>query len=181
VSQTIDVEYAGALDWRVTDVVVAKELPLEAEHKDLYRKPGAVGVQLKVTLKADAPPGGLKEFIYLKTNDPASPLVPVLVEAQVLAAVTVAPASLNLGGVKVNEPQTRRVVVRGNGSKPFKVLGVDGGPEVTLADEPAPGPVQTLTLKITPAQAGDFKREIKIPTDLQPQPVVVVIEGTAAP
>src|SRR5205814_8796886 len=66
---------------------------LEVEHKDLYRKPGQVGVQLKVTLKADAPPGALKEFVYLKTNDPASPMVPVLVEAHVLASVTVSPRS----------------------------------------------------------------------------------------
>ena len=44
-----------------------------------------------------------------------------------------------------------------------------------------PGPVQTLTLKITPGQVGDFKREVKILTDLQPEPVVVVVEGTAAP
>jgi hypothetical protein len=180
VSQTIDVEYAGPMQWQVSEIVIAKELPFEAEQKDLYRRAGQVGVQLKVTLKADAPVGTLKEFIYLKTNDPATPLLPVLVEAQVLPAVTVTPAALNLGVVKANEAQLRRVVVRG--SKPFQVKSVDGGPEVTLSGEPGvPGMVQTVTLKIQPTQNGDFKREVKILTDAQPEPVVVVIEGSAQP
>jgi len=180
-TQLMHVEYAGSLPWQVTDVVVAKELPLEAKVEELYRKPGAVGVRLKVTLKAEAAPGSLKEFIYLKTNDAASPLVPVLVEANVLSAVTAVPAQLNVGGVRVGDAHTRRVVVRG--SKPFKVLSVDGGPEVTLLGEPAaaPGQVQPLTLKVQAAQAGDFKREVKILTDLQPEPVIVVVEGSGVP
>src|SRR5262249_45195253 len=80
VSQIIDVEYAGALAWQVTEVS-AKELPLDVSLSQLYREPGKVGYRLKVTLKADAPVGALKGDVFLKTNDPASPLLPVLVEA----------------------------------------------------------------------------------------------------
>jgi hypothetical protein len=180
-SQTIDVEYAGALAWQVKEVVAGKDLPFTAECKELYRKPGQVGYQLKVTLKADAPLVLLKDYVYLKTNDPASPLVPVLVEANVQSAVTVSPTALNLGGVKVNEGLTRRVVVRG--SKPFKVLGVDGlGDGITLGAEPGPAaPVQTVTFKCQFTKAGDFKRELKIKTDLQEAPLVVTIEGSVAP
>ena len=56
-SQTVDVEYAGPLDWRISEVVVGKEQPFEASESETYRKPGKVGYQIKVTLKADAAPG----------------------------------------------------------------------------------------------------------------------------
>jgi hypothetical protein len=180
VAQTIDVEYAGPLAWQVSEVVVPKELPVEVTFKDLYRKPGKIGVQLRVVLKADAAPGGLKDSIYLKTNDPAAPLVPVLVEANVLAALTVSPEVLPLPNLKAGEVKVVRVQVRGN--RPFRVLGVEGGAEVVLAGEAGPAaPVQTVLLKCQFGQPGDFKREVQIRTDLQPAPVVVVIEGSVAP
>ena len=75
-AQTIDVEYAGVLNWQVSEVL-AKDAPLDVSIKELYRRPGQVGYQLQVTLKADAPVGNLKQDLFLKTNDPGSPLVPV--------------------------------------------------------------------------------------------------------
>jgi hypothetical protein len=180
-TQTIDVEYAGALPWQVSEVV-AKDLPLDVSIKELYRRPGQVGYQVRVTLKPDAPVGPLKEDIFLKTNDPASPLVPMLVEATVQPAVTVAPPVLALGTVEAGKPLTRRVVVRG--SRPFRVLGVDGtGAGITLEGSPAgtAAPVQIVTFKCQFDQPGDFKRELKIKTDLQDVPVSVTIEGTASP
>src|SRR3984957_8716008 len=50
-TQNVDVEYAGALNWTVSEAVVAKDLPLEAVLKELYRRPGQVGYRLTVTLK----------------------------------------------------------------------------------------------------------------------------------
>ncbi len=178
--QTIEVEYAGTLDWKVSEVV-AKDLPIDVKLEKLDRKAGQVGYRIIATLKKDAPVGALKEEIYLKTNDPNSPLVPIVVEATVQAPVTVTPATLNLGGVKVGDTLTRSVVVRG--TKAFKVLGVDGmgnglalGNELT-ADEAA---VQTVKFKLQIDKAGDFKREVKIRTSLQDAPLVVSIEGNAA-
>jgi hypothetical protein len=181
-TQTIDIEYAGPLSWQVTEVVVAKEQPLEVANKELYRRPGQVGYQLRVTLKSDAAGGAFKQLIYLKTNDPASPLVPVLVEAAVQSAVTVSPDKLALGNVKAGEELTRRVVVRGN--QPFHVVEVEGlvdgvslGAELTAAD----APVQTVTFKFKPTQPGEFRRDLRIKTSLGDGPVVVTLEGTAAP
>src|SRR5437660_669331 len=73
VAKSVDVEYAGPLNWQAAEVVVAKDQPLEAAATEWYRKPGGVGYHIKVALKADAPAGPLREFIYLKTNDAASP------------------------------------------------------------------------------------------------------------
>jgi hypothetical protein len=180
-SQVIDVEYAGVLDWQVTEAS-AKDLPVEVSLSELYRRPGQVGYRVRVVLKADAPVGALKGDLFLKTNDPASPILPVLVEGVVQSNLTVSPAALSLGAVKLGETVTRRVVVRGN--KPFRVLGVDGLGEGIQLD-PAPSatsaPVQVVSFKCVFAKAGDFKHVVKIKTDLQDAPVVVTIDGSAAP
>jgi hypothetical protein len=181
VSQTSDVEYAGVLDWQVTEAS-AKDLPLEASVSQLYRRPGQVGYRVKVTLKADAAAGTIRGDLFLKTNDPASPLLPVLVEATVQSNLTVAPAAVTLGTVKVGDTLTRKVVVRGN--KPFRVLQVDGLAEGIALDPPpsnTPSKVQLVTFKCQFTKAGDFKHTVKIKTDLQETPVTVTIEGSAAP
>ena len=181
VSQIIDVEYAGALAWQVTEAS-AKELPLDLSLSELYRRPGQVGYRLKVTLKADAPVGTLKGDVFLKTNDPASPLLPVLVEATVQSAITVAPSVVNLNTVKIGETLTRRVVVRGN--KPFRVTKVECSGDGITFEQPTSGTaaqVQVVSFKCQFSKAGDFKRELKITTDLQDTPVVVTIDGSAAP
>jgi hypothetical protein len=181
--QTIDVEYAGSLPWQVSEVV-AKDLPLDVGLKELYRRPGQVGYQVRIALKPDAPIGPLKEDIFLKTNDPASPLVAILVEANVQPAITVSPPVLSLGAVQVGQLLTRRVVVRG--SRPFRILGVDGtgaGTGITLVGALAgnPSPVQIVTFQCQFNQPGDFKRELKIKTDLQEEGVSVSVEGSAGP
>jgi hypothetical protein len=179
--QVIDVEYAGVLDWRVMEAS-AKDLPVDVALSELYRRPGQIGYRVQVTLKANAPVGALKGDLFLKTNDPASPLLPVLVEGMVQPNLTVAPAALNLGLVRIGETLTRRVVVRGN--KPFRVLGAEGLGEGMKLDPPpsaTPAPVQVVTIKCVFRRAGDFKHEVKIKTDMQEAPVVVTIDGSAAP
>ena|SRR5436190_2312004 len=181
-TKTIDVEYAGTLGWQVSEAAVPKDAPFTAEFKEMYRRPGQVGYQVRVTLKADAPPGTQKQIVYLKTNDPASPLVPVLVEAMVQSAVTVSTPTLVLTGVKVGSAVTRKVVVRG--TRPFRVVAVEGtGEGFALAGEPPATAAlqQVLTFKCQPTQPGDFKRELKIKTDLDDAPVTVTIEGSATP
>jgi hypothetical protein len=175
----VDVEYAGTLEWKVNETTTSKEAPFEASVKEIYRKPGQVGYKVKVTLKPDAAPGPFKEFVYLKTNDPNAAMVPMLVEGNVQSPLTVSPASLALGTVKTGEALTRRVVVRGN--KPFRVTSIEGAAEVTLGTEPntTPNLVQTVTFQVLPTKSGPFKHEIKVKTDLEDTPVVVVIEGVA--
>lgn len=180
-SQVIDVEYAGVLDWQVTEAS-AKDLPVEVSLSELYRRPGQVGYRVRVMLKADAPVGTLKGDLFLKTNDPASPILPVLVEGVVQSNLTVAPAALSLGAVKIGETLTRRVVVRGN--KPFRVVKVEGLREGMQVDPPtsaSAAPVQVVSFKCIFNKPGEFKQVVKIKTDLQDAPVVVTIDGSAAP
>ncbi len=180
-SQVVDVEYAGVLDWQVTEVS-AKELPVDLSLSELYRRPGQVGYRIRVTLKADAPVGAMRGDLLLKTNDPASPLLPVLVEGTIQSNLTVSPSALSLGTVKIGAATARRVVIRG--TKPFRVLGVEGlNEEIKLDPKPSEtaSPVQVLSFQCVLSRMGEFKREIKIKTDLQDAPVVVTIDGVSAP
>jgi hypothetical protein len=178
-TQTIDVEYAGALPWQVSEVI-AKDVPYTVSIKEFLRRQGRVGYRLTVTLKADAPLGVLKHEVFLKTNDPASPQVPVLIEANVQSTVTVSPAALSLGAVKTDAPLTRRVLVRGN--KAFRITSVEGtgdGVELGAQLSTTDAEVQFVTFKCQFDKAGAFRREMKINTTIQKTPVVVVIDGMA--
>jgi hypothetical protein len=177
-TQTIDVEYAGSLDWQVSEVS-AKDMPVDVQLVELYRRPGQVGYQARVTLKRDAPLGPIKGDIFLKTNDPGSPLVPVLVEANVQAALTVTPDTLALGTVKVGETIVKRAQVRG--TRPFKVVKFAGGGEEVKVEVASkdPAPVQIVTFRFHATQPGELRRELKLFTDLQPDPVTVILEGSA--
>jgi hypothetical protein len=179
-SMALDVEYAGNLPWAIQEITIRKDFPFTIASRELYRQQGKVGYQLQLTLKPDAPPGTIKEDIYLKTNDPNTPMVPLMVEANVLPALTVAPSPLNLGTVKVGDALIRRVVVRG--TKPFTLTAVEGASEVTPAGElkTAPSTVQTLTLQIKMDKPGDFHKTVEIKTE-QGDSATLVVEGTAAP
>jgi len=183
-SQTIEIDYAGVLDWQIKEVM-AKDLPLDVKFTKKAAKPGEtdrVGYTITVTLKGEAPLGTLKEEIYLKTNDPDRPLVPIVVQALVQSAITITPNPLSLGAVKTDETLTRAVKVRG--VKAFKILGVDGVGNGVELDNPLTATEATnhiVTFKIKPDKAGDFKRELKIRTSVQDAPVVFTIEGIAAP
>jgi hypothetical protein len=180
-SQVIDVEYAGVLDWQVIEAS-AKDLPVEVSLSELYRRPGQVGYRVRVAIKPEASVGTLKGDLFLRTNDPASPLLPVLVEGVVQSNLTVSPAAISLGVVKIGETLRRRVVVRGN--KPFRILGVEGlidGMQLDPAPTATPSQVQVVSFKCVFDKPGEFKHEVKIKTDLQDTPVIVTIDGSAAP
>jgi hypothetical protein len=179
-ARTIDVEYAGVLDWRVTEIV-KHDAPLQATFRELYRRPGQVGYRVTVSLKPDAPANTLKHELLLKTNDPASPLVPVLVEATVQASLTAVPSSLSMGNLKVGESVSKKVIVRG--SKPFRVVSVEGtGEGLTAEFGSGEAPVQVVLVKCDPAKAGELKRQLGIKTNLDQESVVIVrVEGTIGP
>jgi hypothetical protein len=164
VTQAIDVEYAGALPWQITAAVTGKS-PLAVKISELYRRPGQVGYRLFVTLKANAAVGPLKHDLQLKTNDKVSPLLHVLVEGTVQAALTVAPAVVAMDNMVVGDVKTQRVIVRGN--KPFRIRTVEGlgdGLTATLPENPAP--VHYLSIKYQPAKAGRLNKVLTIKTDL---------------
>lgn len=181
-STTLEVAYAGELNWRVTDVV-ANGLPVEVRLSEPLpnQPPKQVTYRLTVALRSDAPAGPLKGEILLKTSDPASPLLPVLVEATIQPSLTVTPITLR-ASLKVNEEEAMTVVVRGD--KDFRILDVKGIGDGISLSKPVPDAakkIHPLELKIQKNVAGDFQRKLQIQTDFQPNPVTVTVEGSVKP
>jgi hypothetical protein len=181
-AQTIDIEYAGNLDWKITGIA-EHNAPLEAKIEELYREPGAiikVGYRLTAKLKPTAAAGTQHWELLLQTNDPASTTVPVLVEATVQAALSVAgEAKKTFPPAQVGQSVEMKIWLRG--SKPFRVLEVENlGDGVTANLPKTVGAQQIITLHWTPAKTGELKRELRFKTDLDGGAAATVpIEGAA--
>jgi hypothetical protein len=176
-AQTIDVEYAGVLNWQLTDLV-KHDAPLDVTFKELYRRPGQVGYRVTVALKPEVSSGPLKQELFLRTNDPAGPLVPILVEATVQASLNAVPSAINVGSLNVGDSLTKTIVVKAN--KPFRIVAVDGlgdGIKAHISDKPAA--LQVVKLECQALKAGALHRQFLIKTDLdQEGPITVTLDGT---
>jgi hypothetical protein len=180
-TQTVDVEYAGAQELTISEVLV-NNLPIEAKLSELYRKPGRIGYQVKATLKSSAPAGLIKDLIYLKTSDPGMPMVGLLVEGTVQSSMSISPSSLSLGQVQAGDALTRRVVVRGQ--QPFTIQTVEGignGIELATPLGTAEALVHTLSFKIQIPESGAFKRELRVKTSAQDSPLTLGIDAQIGP
>lgn len=174
----VEVEYAGSLPWTINELVVGK-LPVVGTFKETYRQPNKVGYEVEISLKGDAPAGSIKDFVYLKTNDSQTTLVPLLVNGAVVSELTVTPENLVLGEIPPRETLSRRVVVRG--SRPFSITRVEIPDGVVQASTTLPSPessVQTLGLSIRGDRPGALRSQVKIHTSLGTTPLVVSVEGT---
>ncbi|MBX7075240.1 MAG: DUF1573 domain-containing protein [Pirellulales bacterium] len=122
--ERIEIEYAGRGDWKITGIKSPSPY-VTAEAVERRREGGNVAYDLVVRMSPDAPTGFVKEQLILVTNDRRETELPVDIEGQVVAPVSVSPASLFLGVLEPGQKVTKQLIVRGK--KPFKVLGVECG------------------------------------------------------
>lgn len=181
VTQVVDVEYAGRLDWRIQDVVT-EGTPFKATVTETYRSTGVqVGYRINLSMAQDVAPGMIKKPVLLKTNDPNSPLIPLLVEANVQALISVTPPKVDLGTLAKGMSVTKRVLVQGK--KPFRITKVDGTGEGIKVDSVRPssdGTLHVVTFAISPEKVGEVRRELLIRTDLQQAPLKTELTGVVS-
>jgi hypothetical protein len=163
----LSVTYAGRDDWKILEVKPNNAHVLAAV-KEMSRGAGQVVYELTVDLKSDAPRGYFKDQVTLVTNDQNASLVPVDVEARVVAEVTISPTSLFLGVLKPGQKITKQLVVQGK--KPFKISAVScdaEGFEFKPSDTSKTVHVipVTFTAGTKPVK---FSKRIKIESDLGP-------------
>jgi len=177
--KTVDVEYAGSLNWQIKEVVKPPEAPIAVKVQELYRNPGRVGYRMTVSLNADAPAGQFKHELILKTNDPSSEVMTVAVDGNVQATLRAAPSLVSLGSMKVNEARTFKVQVLAN--RPFRIMDVKStGNDITTELPQQALTVHTLTLRCTPTAMGEVRRQLTVFTDLDKgASVTVTVQGTA--
>jgi Protein of unknown function (DUF1573) len=182
-TRTIDVEYTGALEWKVTEIVKSAGAPFDLKVDELPRpanQPPRRGYRLFATLKTDPAPGPFKQEIILKTNDPASPSLTFNIAGTVQATLAVSPPTLAVSGLRVGESQTKKVVLRAD--RPFRVTGVDGLGDGVTADVPdRQDTTMILSVTIQPTKAGELRRQLTIRTDLEKEYATVTVQGEVAP
>jgi hypothetical protein len=160
----ITLTHTGRSDWNISDVQSANT-NFEVEVNENRRANGSVVYDLLVRLKPSAPAGYISDQLYLVTNDPASPRIPIDVVGRIVADVTVSPASLALGTLTPGQAVTKNVVIRSK--KPFRVLGIDCDDEFSCKLPDEAREVQLIPITFTaPHQSGKIAKTIKIRTDL---------------
>ncbi|HEU5115291.1 MAG TPA: DUF1573 domain-containing protein, partial [Isosphaeraceae bacterium] len=173
--QVLTIDRYGQTGWkaermvassRLSQVINAQLLPVASTQGRSYR--------LTVSLRPDAPAGTIREEIRILTNDPESPVIPVLVNAEIRGALTTSPTMLALGRASSAGGVSGRFLIRG--TQPFAISKIEGagdGFEVQT-DEPSarkPIHVVTVTFQLSESSArGDLRRTFQVVTDLPGEP-----------
>jgi hypothetical protein len=165
--KTIDINYAGRGDWKIT--AVKSDSPyITATINEADRSSGRVGYELDVRLSDEAPAGYLNEQLVVSTNDRRSQF-PVKVEGRIVPKLTVSPASLILGTLQPGQTVKKQIVVKG--AVPFKIVDIqcaDGAFEFKTSEEAKI--VHLVPLEFTaPEEPGAFACQIEIVTDMDDQ------------
>ncbi|MBN2023157.1 MAG: DUF1573 domain-containing protein [Pirellulales bacterium] len=166
--KTLSVKYGGGSDWKILEV--RSDSPhLTGTVTETARRATGVAYDLKVVLAKDAPVGYVNQYVWLVTNNPQAKQLPVLVEGQVQADVSVSPASLFWGVLQPGQNVTKRIVVRG--TKPFRIKAIRADGEGFRASAP-PGaeakPLFVVPVTYTAGQkTGRIEQTIEVETDLE--------------
>ncbi len=112
------------------------------------------------------PAGALNEQVVLLTNDERSPEVPLDVEGQVVADLTVSPASLMMGILQPGQKATKQVVIKAK--QPFKILGIECDDPSFQAKIPTDArPMHMLPITFTASDSvGKVDQRIRVITDM---------------
>jgi hypothetical protein len=171
-TQQLEIEYAGQLDFKI-EGIAEKPAGVDVKIIEAYRRPGAIGYHIAATLTGEQPSGEFKHTVQLKTNDPANPILPILLEGTVRSALTVVPDKLFFGTVKVGHAMNRRITLRA--SAPFRVLAIDGQNHgLSVALPQATAAVHSVLVQWRPAEQGELHAELRIRTDNERFPLVVL-------
>lgn len=134
--------------------------------EDPKRVSSEVVYKLTAHIREDAPAGKWYTDVWVKTNNAAMPRLRVPLTVEIESALSVSPAAVALGEVKVGDSAERKVIVRG--AQPFKIKAIrvaDGQLEVKDSAEGAKQ-VHVLTVRLKAAQAGDLAHTVRVVTDL---------------
>lgn len=186
VTRTVRIDRVGMPEWRAVKMSSSVK-GIDAKLTELARTSTGVSYELTVGLRKDAPEGVIRNDLFIHTNDPNNPAIPVLMTGQVVGALNVSPKSVNLGNLqaKSESPVQGRFVI--SGSQPFVVTGVEGSDEALelVVAETQPKTLHVLTIQLKPnmiGTTGEINRVLKVHTNLPGQPPAEVsVQGKIAP
>ncbi|HXG12442.1 MAG TPA: DUF1573 domain-containing protein [Gemmataceae bacterium] len=151
---------------RIVDVTSDSRY-IQTKLQELQRHEAEVSYQLTVLLHADAPAGKWYADIWLQTNNPAVPRIRVPLTVEIDSPLSVSPATVSLGQIRLGTTAERKVIVRG--TQPFRITAVEGtDKQLTVRDSTADRkPVHVLTITFRPDRPGNLDRTLRVRTDLE--------------
>ena len=182
----INIAYAGRPNWNIKEVI-NKNKNLDVQLKETGRNGPTASYDLVVTLKESAPRGELRDQVTLVTDDPANPLIPVLVDAKVETEFSVNTELVDFGTLPPGGRRTINVIVRGK--KPFTIEKIESEKTANVFEVNLPRDareLQRLPLTvIAPSEAGILREEFTITIAGSTEPLVFraqcnVVPNTAA-
>ena len=169
VTQEVTVKYAGRSSWKITDVQCDKDY-YEVEIVDRSMVANQVHYRLLIRLKPEAPVGYIKDDLVLITDDADKGKLKLAVTGNVIAPVTVSPASMVLGTVPPGTQVIKRMVVKAD--QPFKITGITAdqdGFSFEVSKEKKKVHLVPMTF-VAPGEAAMINAIIRISTDIQDAP-----------
>lgn len=178
--QTVEIEYAGGFDWRITTIRWNPEL-FDVTAGESYRRLRRVGYRLQVSLKPTAPAGIVRDTITVRTNDPTTPEINIPVEASILPALTITPSTLALGNVPRGTEVKKTLIVRGN--EEFRIKEVrTSSPTVTVDfNRDRVAKIHMVSLRFRASDDGDHEVLVEVETDRQGGPLKAVLRAHVTP
>ena len=187
--QHATISYAGRRDWKILRVESANpNLSAKVTETSRAAVEGVwrVDYDLLATLNKNAPPGYIRDDVFLVTDDanPQSARVPVPVEAIIRPAVAVNPSPMMMPSVGPGDAITRPLIVHGNA--PFHILSVKCGDRRFQCVPPSTASIlHRLPVTFTAAAAekpGRVSTTVRITTDAPGKPTIdVVVSVEIAP
>src|SRR4029077_19963961 len=122
-TSTVTVTFLGAPGSQITDAQSDSNY-VQTNLKELSRQEGEVSYQVPAKIRPDTPVGKWYTDVWLQTNNAGMPRVRVPLTVEIESALSISPARVQFGPVKVGGEAERRVMIRG--VKDFRVTGVRG-------------------------------------------------------
>jgi hypothetical protein len=177
-SQTLRLEYAGPLDWKIQEVVNGQFARAKVEEKS--RGQGLVKYEVTLTVPKDAPRGRIVDAVQLKTNDPTSPVVRIDVVGILDGGLQAAPGVVKFGDVTAGQPVRQKIFVKGD--RPFYIGGAQFDASklpVSLRSTQGEKTVHTLEIEFTPPKPGKYEDVLQIRAEPSSELVPVKIVAQA--
>lgn len=180
-TRKIKLQYAGRDDWHIKEVRSRNEFVV-AKAVETTRGSGRADYDIVVTLAPNAPVGAVREQLTVITDDVSSPQVPLLVEANIEADVTITPAIVSLGVLKPGEAKQFNVVIKGR--QPIQIDKIECESETGIFKVRLPqsaAQVHVLPMTITaPDKPGVIQEEFTVTVNGRPQTISFKAMGKIA-
>jgi hypothetical protein len=162
---TVTLTFYGYPAAKITQVK-GESTYVQPTFKEAKRTEFEVSYTVTAKLRDTTPVGRWFTDVWVKTDVAGLAQVRVPLTVDVESPLTVSPAVVSLGAVKVKEGADRRVIIRGvTAFKITDVKGLAGDIEVKKSAESRE--VHVLTLKVKPGKAGTIDRTLRVITDMK--------------